>query len=98
MVSFPLFPDAQTRSFSKPLKRQARNDRSRTAASILSQSVIFSQEACEGVRIFPNTVLAVMFCAAIQDIALFFTVDFALQPGHSPAPVRYSESIAAIPV
>jgi hypothetical protein len=35
------------------------------AASILSQSVIFSQEACKGCRFFPDTVSVVIFCAAI---------------------------------
>jgi hypothetical protein len=79
------------------------------AVSILSQSVIFSQEACKGSRFFPDTVLVVILCAAtvLSDHRLSFAIDFALRGrrfrrskrlAHSPAQIRYNGSIAAIPV
>jgi hypothetical protein len=65
MVFFPIFPDAQTRSFSNPSNVKRVMIVRVPAASILSQSVIFSQEACKGGSDFPDTVSGVIFCAAI---------------------------------
>jgi len=77
------------------------------AASILSQSVIFSQEGCKGDRIFPDTVLVVIFRAAIVLLGrlLTFAIDFeqtghcsrrSKRLAHSRAQIRYTGSIATI--